>query len=335
MIELLPEYMDCHLSDLPLFTQEKLQEMLYDWNQTQSDYPKEQCVHHLFEQQVRQSPDNIAVVYQNQTMTYGALNAKSESIASHLKEAGADVGKMVGICINRSIDMIAGLLAIMKSGSAYVPLDPAFPKQRLQRILDESHAEILLGTSQLIEQFPSFSGKKISVDDEIQAVSSRLDIPIHSDQRMYVMFTSGSTGKPKGVQISHRNVVNFLYAMQQKPGISSKDRLLAVTTFAFDISVLELFLPLVTGAKLIIAAQDDLTDAFKLQRLIKKHDITIMQATPATWKLLQQNNWQGSPSLTALCGGEPLPQSLANYLCDKTKCLWNMFGPTETTIWTQ
>ncbi|KPA10853.1 protein containing Beta-ketoacyl synthase, partial [Candidatus Magnetomorum sp. HK-1] len=333
ILQSLPAYIDRKISDLPLLTQEEQKQILYDWNQTQADYPKHQCIHQLFEQQVNQSPDDIAVIFQNQLMTYKDLNARANAIANHLNAAGAESGKLVGFCIHRSIDMIAGLLAIMKTGSAYVPLDPTFPEQRLQNILSESDASILLGNNHLLDQFTSFSGKKISIDESIPDMPENLELSINSDQLAYVMFTSGSTGKPKGVQISHQNVVNFLYAMQQKPGISKNDRFLAVTTFAFDISVLEIFLPLINGARLIVAAQDEVSDPFKIQRLIKKHDITLMQATPASWKLLQQNNWQGKKSLTALCGGEPLPESLARFLCEKTNSLWNMFGPTETTIW--
>ncbi|MBF0453054.1 MAG: amino acid adenylation domain-containing protein, partial [Candidatus Magnetomorum sp.] len=332
ILKAIPEYMNQPLSDLPLLTESEHQQMLFKWNQTQTDYPKNKCLHQLFENQVTQSPDDIAVVFKHNHLTYSTLNARANALAMQLKDAGAGSDVLIGICVQRSIDMLVGLLAIMKSGSAYVPLDPTFPEQRLKTILSESGAKILLGSQKFLDQFESFMGTQITIPDDGESFEN-LTVSVSSDQLLYVMFTSGSTGKPKGVQITHQNVVNFLYSMQKKPGISKTDRLLSVTTFAFDISVLEIFLPLVSGATLVIAAQDEISDAFKLQRLLRNQKITIMQATPATWKLLQQNNWKGNPHLIALCGGEPLPESLANYLCEKTRCLWNMFGPTETTIW--
>jgi len=159
ILQLLPEHMDCKISELPLLSQKEQQQILYDWNQTQSDYPKNQCIHHLFENQVDQSPDAIAITCKNKKMTYWALNARANGIASQLIEAGAGPNQLVGICMHRSIDMVAGLLAILKSGSAYVPLDPAFPEQRLQTILSESQAKILLGTPDLLDRFSSYSGR--------------------------------------------------------------------------------------------------------------------------------------------------------------------------------
>jgi amino acid adenylation domain-containing protein len=234
--------------------------------------------------------------------------------------------------------MLVSLLAIWKAGCAYVPLDPSYPEKRLDYILEDTGASVLISQSNLAEKWADRQCRLVYLDDERDqlAQESNANLPLKSftpDNLAYVIHTSGSTGEPKGVRISRRNVTNFLLAMQQQPGLGRDNILLAVTTLSFDISVLELFLPLISGAMVVLAGRDVAADGRLLASLLEESQATVMQATPATWIMLLDSGWGGRPTLKVLCGGEAMPLDLPERLLPRAAELWNMYGPTETTVW--
>ncbi|MEH2114380.1 amino acid adenylation domain-containing protein [Nostoc sp.] len=324
------------ISQLPILTPSEQQQLLMEWNDNQVDYPQDKCIHQLFEEQVERTPDAVAVVFDNQQLTYHELNTRANQLAHYLRSLGVSADVLVGICVGRSLEMVVGLLGILKAGGAYVPLDPEYPQERLRFILEDAQVSVLLTQQHLFEKLPECQAQLISLDTNWQFISQlSQENPITDVQAInlaYVIYTSGSTGKPKGVQISHKSVSNFLSAMQQRPGITEQDTLLAVTTISFDIAALEIFLPITVGACLVIARRDVTLDGRELFDLLVKSKATIMQATPATWRLLLDSNFQFS-DLKILCGGEALPWDLVNELLARSASLWNLYGPTETTIW--
>jgi amino acid adenylation domain-containing protein len=325
------------LSDLPILTEPETQELLVKWNNTQTDYPRDKCVHELFEEQVERSPDAVAVVFENQQLTYRELNERANQLARHLRKLGAGRETLVGICMERSLEMVVGLLGILKAGAAYVPLNPSYPNERLAFMLQDTRAHVLLTQQRLLEGLPSCEARRICVDTDSEDIKkqSRENPVGHTtaENLAYVIHTSGSTGKPKGVQIPHRAMVNFLSSMRQKPGLTERDVLLAVTNLSFDIAALEIFLPLTVGGRMVMISGEVATDARQLSEKMSSEHITVMQATPATWHLLSGTGWQGSKDLKILCGGEALSPELATKLLPKSSSLWNLYGPTETTIW--
>ena len=327
---------------LPLLSSAEREQVLEVWNSTDVSYEQEICFHQLFEQQVERTPDTVAVQFEDEQITYAELNARSNQLAHYLRQLGVTSETLVGICLDRSIEMVMGLLAVMKAGGSYVPLDPAYPAQRLSYVIEDSKLQVLLTRQHLLPQLPP----SLASASDLQLIcldADREQVSLHSDQAptssasaahlAYTIYTSGSTGQPKGVQISHRALVNFLSSMQHQPGLSASDVLLSVTTLSFDIAGLELYLPLMTGARLVLVSRDTAIDGRLLARTIEECQATIMQATPATWRLLLEAQWAGSEQLTMLCGGEALSAELAQRLIERGASLWNMYGPTETTIW--
>ncbi|OUL18652.1 hypothetical protein BV378_34960 [Nostoc sp. RF31YmG] len=311
-------------------------ELLLKWNNTKFEYP-EQCIHELFEAQVQRTPDAVAVVFADQKLTYSELNIRANQLAHYLQNQGVASEVLVGICMERSLEMIVGLLAILKAGGAYVPLDPAYPQERLALMLEDSQLPILLTQTELLSRLPSHQAQVVCLDSDWQTITQEsqenLNSKVTPANLAYTIYTSGSTGKPKGVQIIHQAVVNFLASMKQQPGFTAEDILLAVTTISFDIAVLELFLPITVGAKVAIVSQEKAADGNQLIKLLAESGATVMQATPATWRMLIAAGWQGNQQLKILCGGEAMTRSLANQLLSRSAEVWNMYGPTETTIW--
>ncbi|MGB7440981.1 MAG: amino acid adenylation domain-containing protein, partial [Coleofasciculaceae cyanobacterium] len=322
------------LSELQLLTNAEQHQLLVEWNNTQADYPKEVCIHQLFEEQVQNTPDAVAVVFENQQLTYEQLNQQANQLAHHLQNLGVKPEVLVGICLERSLEMVIGLLAILKAGGAYVPLDPAYPQERLALMLSDSQASVLLTQQKLLDRLPDYQGQILCIDTN-WPVTSQNNPPSTTkpNNLAYVIYTSGSTGKPKGVQIPHSTLVNFLKSMEQQPGLTASDTLLAVTSISFDIAALELYLPLITGARLVLVSREVASDGKQLIEQLNSSDATVMQATPATWHMLLVAGWQGNPQLKILCGGEALATDLAEQLLSKGNALWNLYGPTETTIW--
>ena len=273
-------------------------------------------------------------------LTFSELDIRSNQLANMLIDQGVKEGEFVGICMERNEFMLIGLLAILKVGAAYVPMDPAYPSERLSYMAEIADIQLLLMTSNERDKLKSFEGKKYYVDDhweEITDYSNDFTSLAAVDSVAYIIFTSGSTGKPKGVKIPHCAVSNFLLSMAKRPGFTDKDTMLALTTLSFDIAVLEIYLPLICGGTVVVASQDELSDAIVLQQLIKQYNINVVQATPSTWRNLLNVGFAGGSSdsrvFKALCGGEKLTNDLAQSLkacCDE---VWNMYGPTETTVW--
>jgi amino acid adenylation domain-containing protein len=323
------------LSEIPLLSPAEREKLLFAWNQTASPIPADLCFHHRFEEIARNTPHRIALLANDDAITYGELNQRADRIAAALRVQGAGPDQLVGVFVPRGADLVAALLGVAKSGAAYVPLDPVYPKARIEHILEDARPIAVITSTALLDHLPAREVRLLCLDrdGDLPAPDDSLTQSNRGGQQhlAYVIFTSGSTGRPKGVQISHGALVNFLEAMREEPGLTEKDVLLAVTTASFDIAGLELLLPLYTGATVCIALHPG--DPAKLLRDLDRYRPTVMQATPATWKLLVAAGWQGDPRLKILCGGEALEPGLAEALLVRCDELWNMYGPTETTIW--
>jgi amino acid adenylation domain-containing protein len=325
------------VSELPLLTDAERRQLLVQWNETKVDYPACASIHQPFEEQASQTPNRVATVFERQTLSYGELNRRANQLAHHLKGLGVGPNVLVGLCVKRSLDMVVGLLGILKAGAAYVPMDPGYPKERLLYILEDSKASVVLTQESLVSGLPRFGGRTLCLDKDWSKIAGEsaenLSGPVNPEDLAYVLFTSGSTGRPKGVEISHGAVINFLNSMRGVPGIEAQDTLLSVTTLSFDIFGLEIWLPLTSGAKVVIASEEVTKDGKGLAALMRQSQATVMQATPSTWRLLLMSGWEGNPHLKILCGGEAWSADLAEQLLPMCASLWNMYGPTETTIW--
>ncbi|UZG49710.1 non-ribosomal peptide synthetase/type I polyketide synthase [Caldimonas thermodepolymerans] len=311
---------------------------LLEWNAaTAAPLPPHPRVEQWVSAQAAQTPDRVAVEAQGRQLTYRELESRANRIAQLLHARGVGSGQRVGLCLGRSVDLLPALLAVLKTGAAYVPLDPNFPRERLQYMQQDAGLGMVITESRHAELVDLPRERQLRVDEDEASIAAASDAPLlalaDAAAPAYVIYTSGSTGKPKGVVVLQRGVVNFLASMQREPGLRPDDRLLAVTTLSFDIAVLELLLPLVTGARTILAQREDAMDGQALAALIAQHGITIMQATPTTWHLLLDEGWKAPAGFRALCGGEALPPALARRLLDAGVTLWNMYGPTETTVW--
>ena len=327
---------DRPISRLPVLTPAERQQLLVTWNETQRPFPSE-CLPQLFEAQVQRSPDATAVVFDGQTTTYGELNRRANQLAHFLIARGITAESTVALCVDRSADLLVALMAVLKSGAAYVPMDPQFPEARLAMVMEDARCPLVVTQQAYREKFRHSEAHLVLCD----AIPNPWDSgpesnppPVaHGRNLAYVIFTSGSTGRPKGVEIEHRSLVNLLVAMGGEIGFTPTDTLLAVTTISFDIAGLELFLPLIHGATIVLAGSADILEGRNLSTLITRHRVTVMQATPTAWRLLIQSGWPGNPDLRALTGGEALPPNLAQQLARLTGAIWNVYGPTETTIW--
>jgi amino acid adenylation domain-containing protein len=328
---------ETNISELPILTATERHQILVNWNQTDVNYPKTQCYQQLFAEQAQRTPEATTIICGDAKLSYKELNSRANQVARYLRRLGAGPGNVVGIYVDRTLDMAVGLLGILKAGSAYTPLDPSFPKDRIEYMLEDCNAGLLLTQKELSDNIKDFSGVKVSIDADWNKIaeedSSDLVIQANSENLAYIIYTSGSTGKPKGVQISHQALNNFLYSMMETPGATPQDTILSVTTMSFDIFGLELFMPLLNGGRVVIAEREDTLDGARLAALVEKHGVTIMQATPSTWRIMLEAGWKGKKGLKILCGGEAFPKDLIDPLLERCDELWNMYGPTETTIW--
>ena len=311
--------------------------LIAEWNRTEKDYPRHLCVQQLIEAQAERTPEAIAVVCQGNSLTYAELNARANQLARHLRALGVSGETLVALALERSEKILIALLAILKSGGTYVPLDPAYPRQRVKDVLEDAHIRTLITEQRVLDRLPERVETSVCLDRDRPVIeqqdASNLDNLASPESLAYVIYTSGSTGKPKGVQLEHRAVVNFLTAMQHTPGIEACDVLVAVTTLCFDIAGLEMYLPLTVGARVVIAPREATLDGRRLANLLREANATVMQATPATWRMLLESGWRAEKSFKVLCGGEALPAELARRLIASGAKVWNLYGPTETTIW--
>ena len=309
--------------------------LLQEWNSNDIASPRG-CVHELFEAQARETPDSIAVVFEDQQITYRDLNRRADLIARQLRVMGVKPEILVGICVERSAELIVALLAILKAGGAYVPIDPAYPQERIAFMLENSGMAVLLTTENLLKNLPQAGHLTLCLDRMTEVATSEPTecfLPAQPENLAYVIYTSGSTGKPKGVEIEHRSLVNFLHAMKKRPGITESDVLLSVTSVSFDIAALEFFLPITVGARVVLTSRETAADGRRLVQQIEASGATMMQATPTTWRMLAEAGWKGSEQFKVLCGGESLPLDLARNLLNGGNAVWNLYGPTETTVW--
>jgi len=335
------------ISSLALLTDSQRAQLAYGWNDDTKRPVVSTCVHLSFAEQATRTPDAVAVQVATsdqsahsgpQLLTYAELDRRSNQLAHRLRELGVDANVRVAVCMERSCELVVAALGILKAGGAYVPVDPEFPPDRVAYMLDDSQAPVVVSERRTSAALAHYQGENVVVDAERDALDARpadtVDSAVGAADLAYVIYTSGSTGRPKGVEVPHGCLANFLDSMARQPGLNSDDVLLAVTTLSFDISGLELFLPLVTGARCVVADVATATDGAELLQAIQGVSATVMQATPATWRLLIEAGWQAGTSLSkVLCGGEALPVDLARELVARAPEVWNMYGPTETTIW--
>jgi amino acid adenylation domain-containing protein len=295
------------------------------------------CIDELFELQAERTPDAIAVVFKETSLTYGELNQRANDLAYHLRALGVGPDVLVALYLERSLEMVVGMLGVLKAKGAYVPLDLIHPPQRLAYMVADAQPLVLLTHERLRLKLPPHSAQVVAIDNVRPAPRALRPAlryaPRNPRDLAYVIYTSGSTGNPKGVEIEHRSVVNMLGSMQKTPGLSPGDTMLAVTTLVFDIAVLEILLPLTIGARIVMVPSEITRDGVALSDLIECSSVTVIQATPSTFQMLLDVGWTGSAQLKILCGGEAWTEELASQLLPCCGSLWNMYGPTETTVW--
>jgi amino acid adenylation domain-containing protein len=328
---------DQPLRALPLLPEAERAQLTTGWNATAAAYPRDATVASLVAAQAARTPNAIAVSSEGRELTYRALDARANRLARYLRARGVGPETLVGIAVDRSEAMVVGLLGILKAGGAYVPLDPTYPRDRLAFMAGDAGLHVLVTEEALAGIVPAPPGGTVRLDTEWPAIALEsadpLDVAAAPGSLAYVIYTSGSTGQPKGVQLPHRAVVNFLTSMAREPGLGAGDRLLAVTSLSFDIAGLELWLPLTVGARVEIASRLTAADGATLARRLAEMEISVMQATPSTFRLLIDAGWKGDGKLKVLVGGEAVPRELVDQLVDRAGSVWNMYGPTETTIW--
>ncbi len=330
---------DQNIATLPLLTPQERHQLLIEWNDTEADYPADKSIHQLVEEQAERTPDAVAVVYANRGLTYRDLNAKANQLAHYLKKLGVAPDVLVGICVERSLEMILGLLGILKAGGAYVPLDPGYPRDRLKFMLEDSGASLLLTQQRLVESLPTHNSKVFCLDTDWEEViresEENLSVQTTADNLAYVIYTSGSTGNPKGVEISHKALCNHMHWMQARFPLTIRDRVLQKTPFSFDASVWEFFAPLSLGSQLILAKPGGHQDVGYLIELITEKQVTILQLVPSLLRLLLR-----APALEncrslrrVFCGGELLSSELQRRFFVRLGVeLCNLYGPTEACI---
>jgi amino acid adenylation domain-containing protein len=334
---------DRSIDALPILTEQQRRAIVTDWNATAAPIP-DAGVHQLFSAQAARTPEAPAVELDGRVLTYAELDRQASLLAGHLRRLGAGPNQIVAVFVDRSPEMLVALLGTLKAGAAYLPLDPAYPAERIRFMLEDAAAPVIITSRALEGDLPPHAARTVLLDGgdwRTVAAPATIDATTSAgagpDDLAYVIYTSGSTGRPKGVEIPHRALTNFIASMQRQPGMTAADRLLAVTTLSFDIAALEMFLPLSVGATIVLGTREEAADGPALLAKLRASRATLLQATPATFRLLLAADWQsaaaGAPPLTVLCGGEALPPDLARALLERTAALWNMYGPTETTVW--
>ncbi|PEO73009.1 non-ribosomal peptide synthetase, partial [Bacillus pseudomycoides] len=326
------------LSSLEIITSQEKTQILDVFNKTEIEYSNEKTIHQLFEEQVQRTPNQVAVVFEDQQLTYQELNERANQLARTLKAEGVRAEQLVAIMAERSLEMIIGILGVLKSGGAYVPIDPEYPEERIQYMLKDSKTQLLLLQHHLQDRIP-FEGKLVNLNDEASyhKDGSNLESIVTSNQLAYVIYTSGSTGRPKGIMVEHLSIHNFIQAIINKIPIMEHVSILCMTTFSFDIFVLESLLPLVNGLKVVMADSKALTEGEAFNQLVNRHSVEVMQGTPSRIKLFM-NQKEGIRALGKLkmlmIGGEAMPPGLYEQLRTYTDAsIYNMYGPTETTVW--
>lgn len=313
------------------------QQLLHAWNATECEFDGPSCVDALLARQAERTPHAVALRMRGEALHYLELETRATRLAHALRARGVGPASLVGLCVERSIAMVVAQIAVLKTGAAYVPLDPAYPAERLAYMAEDAELALLVAEARLESRLSWPRERTLLLDMDAASIDAQPDTPLpriaQPEDPAYVIYTSGSTGKPKGVVVPHRAAVNLLQSMLREPGIGAGDRLVAVTTLSFDIALLELLGPLTVGAEVILASRDEVLDGHALQALLAASGATMLQATPSSWRLLIDAGWRGSPEFKGLIGGEALPADLAARLLERCGSVWNLYGPTETTVW--
>lgn len=328
------------LNNIEIVTEKEKNKILFDFNNTNVDYPKDKTIVDLFEEQVEKTPDKIALISNNIKLTYKELNSLSNKLAYKLLDLGITNKSVVGIMVNRSPEMIIGILAILKSGSTYLPIDPEYPKDRIYYMLENSNSQIIL-VNELSKNYINDNIKKIDISfstiKELDYKEINLNKKINSNNLIYIIYTSGSTGNPKGVMISHRNLHNFIIGTKKNIDFSTNKVMVSLTTICFDIFALEVWCSLTSGLTLVLANEKEQNITSLLNKLCIDNNVNMVQTTPSRFsKLIEDtNNLKFLESITdIMIGGEPLPKKLLDFFLSlKNKNIFNMYGPTETTVW--
>ena len=327
------------IADLSMLTKSEEQQLLVEFNNTAVDYPKGKTIVELFEEQAAKTPGSTAVVFEDEQLNYQQLNEKASQLAHYLKSKGVKEETLVPICIERSLEMIVGILGILKAGGAYVPIDPEYPQERISYMLEDTGANIIITSKESRSTLQALPGVEVlELDNDWSTVIGQLPTTnyqlsaLNPNHLAYVIYTSGSTGKPKGVMIEHSSVVNLLKSIAEKVDFTSNSGFLSVTTFSFDICYLEFFMPLIHGGRLIVIPRVVAVDGFKLAEKIAYYRPTHMQATPSTWQLLLESKWENPEEIKILIGGEAVKEEIKQQLTN-IGSVYNLYGPTETTIW--
>lgn len=342
LVERLLAQPERHLSEHEMLSPAQMSLLRHGWNGARAPLPAQQLVHRYLDLGAPEIRTRVAVIdADGDTLGYGEIEAQSNMLARVLRARGIARGQRVGLCIERSPAMLIAQLAVMKAGAAYVPLDPDYPVERLRFMAADADLSAILTQRSASAILDGLNVPMLRVDDERltagssgDALEPQPELDATPADEAYLIYTSGSTGQPKGVRVPHRGVVNFLAGMVKMPGLAADDCVLAITSPSFDPSVLDLLLPLVVRAKVVIASQQQVHEPAALRVLLERHGVTLLQATPSGWRGLIETGWAGSPGFRALIGGESLPPILAERLMERSAELWNIYGPTETTVWT-
>ncbi|GIQ60769.1 hypothetical protein Flavo103_39050 [Flavobacterium collinsii] len=327
---------DKKIKELTYLSKEEAHQILVAFNNTKKNGEKDTTLIDLFQEQVENSPGKDAVKDDSRSYSYSELNKLSNQIAEYLRTTyGKNDKSPIAVLLDRSANLIVVLLGILKSGRSYIPLDPAFPEERLNYIIDNSQSKLLINEKNY-SLTTTNDVRVVSLEDILDGIDifkENLGKVVSPKDTAYIIYTSGSTGNPKGVEIRHSSLTNFLTSIQETPGIKRDDLFFSVTTYSFDISILEFFVPLISGATLYVANQSVLSDPRLIVQKLEEMQPTIIQATPSFYQMLFNADWQGSKQLKVMCGGDLLSEALAEKLINHSLEVWNMYGPTETTIW--
>lgn len=337
LLRAIPAQVDTPIARLPLLEAEEQQRILRGFNDTAQTPPNHSFASELFAAQAARTPNAVAARHGTKAFSYAELDQRANQLAHLLVANGVGAGALVGVFLQRSLDMLACLHAIWRVGAAYVPIDPEYPVDRIAHMVEDSAARLVITNDELRSSLPE-TCTVLLLDRETASIEAQPTAPPTApagdgSTAAYVIYTSGSTGKPKGVAVPHRAFLNFIASMRRYPGIQADDILVAVTTLSFDIAGLELHLPLAVGATVVIASADQAADGVELLQLLQRSNATFMQATPSTWRLLLNAGFAPARSFKILCGGEAFPADLAAQLTSLSDQVFNMYGPTETTVW--
>jgi amino acid adenylation domain-containing protein len=332
------------LSELPLLTESERHRLLVEWNNTFADYPQDKCIHQLFEAQVEQNPDAVAVVFEDKQLTYRELNCRANKVAHYLQALGVKPEVLVGICVERSLEMVVGILGILKAGGAYVPLDPVYPGERLAFMLEDSSVPVLLTQQRLVDRLPKHEAQVVCLDAQWEIIAQHseenITCGVIAENLAYVIYTSGSTGKPKGVTIQHRSLVNYIHAVSIEYEIEKRDRVLQFSSISFDVSAEEIYTSLIKGATLVLRTDSMLDSIGVFLQKCRDWEITVLALPTAYWHeltaFLNKETFALSPSLRlVIIGGEKaLPERLKTWIeyVGQRVRLVNNYGPTEATV---